>query len=83
MTTIELQVLLFGRYAELFGAESLPLRLAPGATVEHAVKALREQPAGNLLPRQLLCAVNLRQVALDHPLAAGDELALLPPLAGG
>jgi molybdopterin synthase sulfur carrier subunit len=83
MTTIELQVLLFGRYAELFGAESLPLRLAPGATVEDAVKALREQPAGNLLPRQLLCAVNLRQVALDHPLAAGDELALLPPLAGG
>lgn len=83
MTSLELQVLLFGRYAELFGAESLPLRLAPGATVADAVKALREQPAGNLLPRQPLCAVNLCQVAPDHLLAPGDELALLPPLAGG
>ena len=83
MTSFELQVLLFGRYAELFGAESLPLRLTAGATVADAVQALRERPAGNLLPRQLLCAVNLRQAAPDHPLAAGDELALLPPLAGG
>ena len=83
MTLLELEILLFGRYAELFGAESLPLRLVQGATVADAVKALRERPAGNLLPRQLLCAVNLRQVAPDHPLAPGDELALLPPLAGG
>ena len=83
MTVLELQVLLFGRYAELFGAESLPLRLARGATVADALQVLREQPAGKLLPRQLLCAVNLRQVDSDHPLAPGDELALLPPLAGG
>lgn len=83
MTSLELQVLLLGRYAELLGAESVAIRLSPGATVADALNAVREQPAGNLLPQQLLCAVNLRQVPLDHPLATGDELALLPPLAGG
>lgn len=83
MSALQLQVLLFGRYAELFGTESLPVSLPAGATVADALQAVREQPAGNLLPRHLLCAVNLRQASLDQALAAGDELALLPPLAGG
>ena len=67
----------------VIGTESLPVSLPAGATVADALQAVREQPAGNLLPRHLLCAVNLRQASLDQALAAGDELALLPPLAGG
>jgi molybdopterin synthase sulfur carrier subunit len=83
MTTLDLHVLLFGRYAELLGADRLEISLAPGATVADALQAVRERPAGNLLPHQPLCAVNLRQAGLDEMLHAGDELALLPPLAGG
>ncbi len=28
-------------------------------------------------------AVNQEYVALDHPVAAGDEIALFPPITGG
>jgi molybdopterin synthase sulfur carrier subunit len=44
---------------------------------------LRALPGGERLPPKPLCAVNLSQVRLDTPLNTGDELALLPPLAGG
>lgn len=81
MTTY--RVLLFARYAECFGAESLDVQLSAPATVADLVLALRQLPGGELLPPQPLVAVNLTQVVSDHPLAPGDEIALLPPLAGG
>jgi molybdopterin converting factor small subunit len=34
-------------------------------------------------PSVPLCAVNLVQARLDSPVEAGDEIAVLPPLAGG
>jgi len=35
------------------------------------------------LPERPLAAVNLRQVKLDARVKNGDEVALLPPIAGG
>lgn len=83
MSETAVRVLAFGRYAEVLGAESLEIGLPPSATVRELLQVIRERPGGNLLPQQVLCAVNLRQVGADHRLQAGDELALLPPLAGG
>ncbi len=78
-----LRVLLFARYADLLGAESLVLELAAGATVGDAVAAVRALPGGAELPAQVLTAVNLEQCGADTVLRADDELALLPPVAGG
>lgn len=77
------RVLLFARYAECFGSASLEVTLPTPATVADLVHALRQMPGGELLPPQPLVAVNLTQVGNAHPLVAGDEIALLPPLAGG
>jgi molybdopterin converting factor small subunit len=45
---------------------------------------VREQlPGTRALPERPLAAVNLRHVKLDAPVGDGDEVALLPPLAGG
>lgn len=82
--TIRVTVRLFAQYAELVGADAVPLELPPGATVADAVLAVRRQGANGLqLPQRPLAAVNLAHVLPDHPLTDGDELALLPPLAGG
>ena len=60
------------------------MELAEPATVGDAVKLLRKRvPNGRLLPEQPLVAVNLEHVLAETPLREGDELALLPPLAGG
>lgn len=53
------------------------------ATVAGLVRYLRGVRGGAELPERLLVAVNARQVGLDQPLQPGDEVALLPPMAGG
>jgi molybdopterin converting factor small subunit len=82
-STVTVHVLLFARYAEVFGADRVTLELAAPATVADVVTRLREAPGGTQLPPRPLCAVNLAQVPDTTPLAAGDEVAVLPPLAGG
>ena len=81
--TLAVRVLLFARYAELVGRETLELMLPPAATLAHAVAAVRALPGGERIPERPLAAVNRRQAVPDAALADGDEVALLPPLAGG
>jgi molybdopterin converting factor small subunit len=81
--TMTVTCLLFARYAELFGGERVSLDLSPGATVADAVGALRSKPGGDQLPERPMVAVNLEHARMGQVLRVGDELALLPPLAGG
>ena len=78
------RVRFFASYAELVGREEAELAVSLPATVGDVVRRVREliPGAGGLPPRPLV-AVNLRHVRLDAPVAEGDEVALLPPLAGG
>lgn len=81
---LTLRVQLFARYAELLGAAEVAVAVRSPATVADVLTALRTaHPAARDLPARPLVAVNLRQVALDAPVRAGDEIALLPPLSGG
>lgn len=74
----------FARYAELVGREDLELPLPAPATVEEVVRRVRTGvPGAAHLPERPLTAVNLRHVRLDAPVRDGDEVAFLPPLAGG
>lgn len=74
----------FARYAELAGIDTASVRVADPATVADVLRAVRAAlPAATALPERPLAAVNLRQARLDAPVRDGDEVALLPPLAGG
>ncbi len=81
--TVTVRVLLFASYAERFGRESLELTVTPGSTVSTVLDRVRAVPGGEQLPPKPLCALNLAHVGLDAVVAAGDEIAILPPLAGG
>jgi molybdopterin converting factor small subunit len=83
ISTLTVRVLLFASYAETLGLEAVELTFDGAATVQDAIGRLRALPGGETLPPKPLCAVNLSQVQLDTALASGDELAVLPPLAGG
>ncbi len=79
-----LRVLFFARYAELVGREEAEFAVPSPATVEELVRQIRRTvPGAASLPERPLAAVNLRHAGLDTPVRAGDEVALLPPLAGG
>jgi molybdopterin converting factor small subunit len=83
LSTTTVRVLLFASYSDVLGFDSLELTIENPATVADAVTRLRSLPGGNRLPAKPLCAVNLRHVDPTTPLSSGDELAILPPLAGG
>jgi molybdopterin converting factor small subunit len=80
---VNVRVLLFASYAERLGFDCIEMSLASPASVGTVLERLRALPGGDHLPRQPLCAVNLAHVGPDEPLATGDEVAVLPPLAGG
>lgn len=81
--TAEYRVLLFARYAELFGAPEVVVAL-PLPTTSHAiVEALRQLPGGSSLPGSPFLARNGAQAASGDPVDPSDEIALLPPMAGG
>ena len=84
MADIAIHCRFFARYAEVLEREALALNVPRGATVAEAVQRLREVlPAAGRLPPTPMAAVNRRHVPHGHVLKEGDELALLPPLAGG
>ena len=81
--SLTIKVLVFASYAETLGFEEVELALDAPATVGDALGRLRVLPGGERLPPAPLCALNLSQVSAHAALADGDELAILPPLAGG
>jgi molybdopterin synthase catalytic subunit len=72
-------VRLFAGLRELAGARERELELPEGATVADVWPALGlgDEPGG------LLYAVNRSYVEPTQALAAGDEVALIPPVSGG
>ncbi|MBI3725472.1 molybdenum cofactor biosynthesis protein MoaE, partial [bacterium] len=81
---LELSVRLFAGLREAIGRERVSVKLARGARVSDLVDALaREHPQLERHRGRFAIAVNLEVARGDLPLAAGDEVALLPPVGGG
>jgi len=82
---MKVSVRLFAILRESAGRGEVEIELAPEATVADALDALgRESRLGELLGRMpVTMAVNREYAGPATPLAAGDELALIPPVSGG
>ncbi|MEO5511862.1 MAG: MoaD/ThiS family protein [Longimicrobiales bacterium] len=81
---MRIKFLLFALYRDLVGAEELELVVPPGSTAADAVTALRARGGGSSrLPERPVVAINRIYAGLDEILSDNDELALLPPVAGG
>jgi MoaE-MoaD fusion protein len=78
---MQVKLLLFASYKDAVGTSELTLELPAGARALDAVTQLRDRHAG--IPERPVVAINLDYSSLDDPLSDGDELALLPPVAGG
>lgn len=77
-----MKALLFASYADAFGSAEVPLLLVVGSTVGDAVAAVRaKSPAA--IPARPLVALNERYARYEDALTHGDEIALIPPVAGG
>ncbi len=75
------RIRLFAQLRERAGTSELALELPDGARVRDALADARVAALADGLP--LVMAVNREYADADAPLAAGDELALIPPVSGG
>lgn len=80
---VRLDLLLFAAHAERLGRTELPVELPAGATVLDLRHWLRDAGHEALLAGQLRVAVNQAMADDGCVLRSGDEVALIPPVAGG
>ena len=80
---MSITVLLFASYADALGVPSVSLDLPTGATVHDVLADIAARPGGSAIPARPLVAVNQRYASPSTPVSAGDEVALIPPVAGG
>lgn len=81
---MQVTVLLFGSLREAAGVKELAVELPEGASVADLGRLLaRRLPALQSLGARVRTAVNQRVVDASQLLRDGDEVAWLPPVAGG
>lgn len=80
---MHIRALFFATYREMAGTELVELELPDGATAGDLVSRLREREGLERLPEDPALAVNRVYAPLSKGLSDGDEVALLPPVAGG
>lgn len=81
---MQVRTLFFASYRDLLGTSTLELELRDGATVSDLVADLRSRGgAYGALPSDPAVAVNREYARADVILRSGDEVAFIPPVAGG
>jgi molybdopterin converting factor small subunit len=76
-------VLLFASYADSLGSRRLDVPVTAPCAVSELLAALRALPGGDRLPPKPLIAINQRWVKGDAMIQPQDEVAVIPPVAGG
>lgn len=77
------RVLLFASYADAVGTPELSLDIPAGARVGDVIDRVRTIAGSDVLPPAPLVAVNAAYARVDDAVAPGDEVAIIPPVAGG
>ncbi len=78
------RTLFFARYRDLLGLGEIDIPLAAPLSLEQFVGALRARGEPfDRLPRDPAVAVNREVVRPGSTVKPGDEVAFLPPVAGG
>ena len=80
---MRIQLLLFASYADAFGTSELEMSVPEGASVSDVIARLGALAKGKALPPRPLVAINQSYAADSDVIHAGDEVALIPPVAGG
>ena len=77
------KVMLFASYADVLGRSAVDVDLPSDATVADLVRELLSLPGGDRLPPAPVVAVNQRYASAHQRVTSGDEVAVIPPVAGG
>jgi molybdopterin converting factor subunit 1 len=81
---MKVRVRCFAAVREIVGVGELVVDLPEGSTLMQLIHQLQGQfPRLQALTGALLFSVNREYASTDKKLAAGDEVAFIPPVSGG
>jgi molybdopterin converting factor subunit 1 len=80
---LTVRVLLFASYADALGASEVSIDVPNGARVADVLARIKALASGKRVPDKPLVAVNQRYAQPDQPVRETDEVAIIPPVAGG
>ena len=83
LVAMTVRVLLFASYADAVGKNELTLELADGSLVSDVLERVRAMTGGRALPPSPLLALNATYSTASAAVRNGDEVAIIPPVAGG
>lgn len=83
VSSATIRVRLFASYADRLGQDVIEVSASGVETAGDLLRRLRALPQGTAIGASTLVAINCRQATLDSRIVAGDEVAVMPPLAGG
>jgi molybdopterin converting factor subunit 1 len=73
----------FASYADNLGLRDTELTLGDGARITDVLSCVAKLPGASAIPTNPLVAVNQVYASPETRLSPGDEVALIPPVAGG
>jgi molybdopterin converting factor subunit 1 len=77
------RVLLFASYADALGASEVAVDLPAGARVRDVLVRIQALAAGKRIPDKPMVAINKKYARPDQAVGPDDEVAIIPPVAGG
>ena len=80
---MSVRVLLFASYADALGASVVTVDVPSGAQVSDVLARVKALASGKRVPDKPLVAVNQRYAQPDQRVSETDEVAIIPPVAGG
>ena len=80
---VKVKSLFFASYRDLIGTDELVVDLAEGSTVADLTSVVRARAGRERLPDVVVTAVNQEYASSEKELRNGDEVAFIPPVAGG
>lgn len=77
------RVLLFASYADALGASAIDVELTPDARVRDILSSVLARSGAHRLPPSPMVALNAEYAQMDDLVTERDEVAIIPPVAGG
>ena len=80
---MEVEIMAFGIARDIFGASTIRLNTTENTTVGQLLEQLKnDYPALEEL-RSVAIAVNAEYATMEQKVKPGDEVVIIPPVAGG
>jgi molybdopterin converting factor small subunit len=79
---MQVRVLVFASYADALGTDSVVVEAPEGVSAGQVLDLVRSRIGGPVPPRPMM-AINAAYAPLDAIVSPGDEVAIIPPVAGG